>query len=358
MSGGGMRILHISTNREWGGGENQILALVRGLNEAGIDVRLAAMRGGALLREAAVLGEMVVPLPSTRIGPVKALMKRLQPDLVHVHDSPGVRAGGRAGRKLGVPVVLSRRVASPVRRNWFSQRKYSAPYFTAVLAVSETVGRVFVATSSYPAERVRVVPDGIDVMALDALEPDHRLREGLGGIPLVGGIGKLAPKKNWSFLLQTAAELKGRGVPLRWVVVGDGPERSRLEGMMDEMGLAGTVQLMGFRREAQRILKSLDLLFAPSLMEGAGVIVREAMVCRIPSVIVDTPGMMESLDGHGWVVPAGDPVRAADAVAEALADGERRRAVIEGARESALRRFSFEITLARTLDAYRFILGR
>lgn len=353
-----MRVLHISTNSEWGGGENQILALVRGLRGAGEDVRLAARSGGVLLREAAALGDVVVPLSSTSTAAVGTLLRRLAPDLVHVHDSPGVRAGGRAGRKLGIPVVLSRRVASPVRRNWFSQRKYSAPYFAAVLAVSETVGRVFVATSRYPAERVRVVPDGIDVAALDALEPDPRLREGLDGVPLAGGIGKLAPKKNWSFLLRTAAELKRRGVPLRWVVVGDGPERSRLEGMVDELGLAGTVRLLGFRREAQRILKSLDLLFTPSLMEGAGVIVREAMVSRIPSVIVDTPGMMESLDGHGWVVPAGDAVRAADAVAEALSDGERRRAVTEGARESALRRFSLEITIARTLDTYRFILGR
>lgn len=353
-----MRILHISTNSEWGGGENQILALVRGLREAGEDVRLAARHGGALLREAAVLGDAVVPLWSTRTGVVKALLERLRPDLVHVHDSPGVRAGGRAGRTLGLPVVYSRRVASPVRRNWFSQRKYGAPYLTTVLAVSETVGRVFVATSRYPAERVRVVPDGIDVDALDALDPDPDLRRGLDGVPLAGGIGKLAPKKNWSFLLLTAAELKRRGIPLRWVVVGDGPERARLEGMVDELELAGTVRLLGFRRDATRILKGLDLLFTPSLMEGAGVIVREAMVARVPAVIVDTPGMVESLDGHGWVVPAGDAARAADAVAEVLADGERRRSVVEGARESAVRRFGLEITIARTLDAYRFLLGR
>jgi glycosyltransferase involved in cell wall biosynthesis len=58
------------------------------------------------------------------------------------------------------------------------------------------------------------------------------------------------------------------------------------------------------------------------------------------------------------VVPAGDAVGAADAVARVLADGERRRSVVEAARTSALRRFSLEITIARTLDAYRFLLGR
>lgn len=351
-----MRILHISTNLEWGGGENQILALVRWLRRDGVDALLAAPPEGTLYREAAELGDGLLALPHPRTSPVVALLKQVRPDLVHVHDSAGARAGGRAGRKLGVPVVLSRRVASPLRQNWFSQRKYRDLNFAAVLAVSETVGRVFVSTSRYPAERVRVVPDGIDVKALGALEADPALRQGLGDGYLAGGIGKLAPKKNWLFLLQTAAELKGRGLPVRWVIAGDGPNRGKLEAQIAEQGLDDTVWLLGFRSDALRILKSLDLLFSPSLVEGASVSVREAMVIGTPVVIVDTPGTMESLDGHGWVVPAGDVRRVADAVTEALTDQEKRRAVIAGARESALSRFSLDITLDKTLQAYRCVL--
>jgi len=352
-----MRVLHISTNLEWGGGENQILALVRWLRKAGVDVILAAPPSGALYRKAEEMGDGLFELPSIRTGPVVALLKQLQPDLVHVHDSPGVRTGGRAGRKLGIPVVLSRRVASPLRQNLFSQRKYRDLYFAAVLAVSETVGRVFVNTSRYPAERVRVVPDGVDVETLDALEADPALREGLGGGYLAGGIGKLAPKKNWPFLLETAAELKHRSLPVRWVIAGDGPDRGKLESMIAELDLAETVRLLGFRSDALRILKSLDLLFSPSLLEGASVSVREAMVIGTPAVIVDTPGTMESLDGHGWVVSAGDAGQAADAITEALTDNDKRRTMVAGARISAVARFSFDITLQKTLEAYREVLN-
>ncbi len=352
-----MRILHISTNHEWGGGENQILALVRWLRKAGVDTLLAAPPEGALYREAAVLGEGLIALLSPRTGPVLALLKQLRPDLIHVHDSAGARAGGKAGRKLGIPVVLSRRVASPLRQNLFSQRKYRDRNFAAVLAVSETVGRVFLSSSRYPAERVQVVPDGIDVDALGALEADPALREGLGQGYLAGGIGKLAPKKNWSLLLETAAVLKGRGLPVRWVIAGDGPDRGKLEARIAEQGLEDTVRLLGFRSDALRILKSLDLLFSPSLVEGASVSVREAMVIGTPVVIVDTPGTMESLDGHGWVVPAGDARQTADAVTEALTRDDKRRAVVAGARASALSRFSLHITLDKTLQAYRNVLG-
>jgi glycosyltransferase involved in cell wall biosynthesis len=352
-----MRILHVSTNLEWGGGENQILALIRWSKKAGVEALLAAPPQGALYREAAVLGEGRFALPAPRTGPVVALLRQLRPDLVHVHDSAGARAGGKAGRKLGIPVVLSRRVASPLRQNLFSQRKYRDLNFAAVLAVSETVGRVFLSSSRYPTERVQVVPDGIDVDALAALEADPALREGLGEGYLAGGIGKLALKKNWPLLLETAAELKGRGLPVRWVIAGDGPDRGKLEARIAEQGLEDTVRLLGFRSDALRILKSLDLLFSPSLVEGASVTVREAMVIGTPVVIVDTPGTMESLDGHGWVVPAGDARRAANAVSEALTEIEKRQAVIAGARISALSRFSLDITLDKTLEAYRGVLG-
>ena len=90
-------------------------------------------------------------------------------------------------------------------------------------------------------------------------------------------------------------------------------------------------------------------------MEGASVTVREAMLLGTPVVAVDAAGTMESLDGHGIGIKPGDVSAAADAVYAVLTDTDKRQSMIAGARRSALARFSFPVTVAGTLAAYRRI---
>ena len=347
-----MHIAHIHTNREWGGGEHQVLHLLGGLRDNGDTVTLICEAGGPLAAEAAKVGIAAEPPAPAR--DIARLVKARAVDLIHVHDSAGTSLGGKAGRLARVPVVLTRRVASPLRRNAMSRRKYSPRRLAAVIAISETVKEVFL-QSGYPEARLFVVPSGLDFDALEAVEPDDAFRD--ASSYLVMGVGKLSVKKNWRMLVDVAAAERDAGGDVRWVIAGDGPERQRLEARIADLKLDGRVLLAGFRQDALALLKAADLLFFPSVREGASVTVRQAMALGVPVVAVDAAGTRESLAGHGRLVNADDIGTAARAVLQLLNDAVARQAMAVAAQASARARFSIEDTIRGTRAVYEQILG-
>jgi len=356
-----MHIGQINTNPDWGGGENQILHLVLGLESCSVPVTLFAHPEGELSRRAQAAECAVWPLPVSGrkvfAGKMADEIAAADVDLLHVHDSRSASLGAAVGRKLGLPVVLSRRVASPLRRNPLSRWKYSRRNFRAVVAISNTVRDVFLRTSRFPADDVYVVPTGIDIGELDAVERDNAFRRELPGRFLVGGVGKLSVKKNWAFLVRVAAAMKVTDLDIHWVIAGDGGEREAIELLAKELGVEDRIHLLGFRSDALRILKSLDLLFFPSIVEGASVTVRECMVLGTPVVAVDADGTMESLAGHGWGVPDGDIEGAVASVTEALTNQPLRDERVSGARRHAVEHYTYDRTVAGTIEVYQKVLG-
>jgi len=360
-------IAHLQTNLEWGGGENQVLQLLSGLRGSGVDAALWARADGILYQRACAMAIPVYPLPSVgwmrrllpgALSPLCDALRARGVSLLHVHDSEGLDLGIRIRRKTGLPLVYNRRIASPIRSGWFSQRKYTPGNIEAVLAISETVRRVMSASSRYPSSRIFIAPTGVDAAALDAVLPDVEWRRAMAGEGrLAGGLGRLAPKKNWAFLVRTAAACRAVLPDLRWVVAGEGPERDPLERLARDLGVADIVRFVGFHSEGTRLLKSLDLLFFPSLREGASVTIREAMLLGVPVAAMNAEGSLESLDGHGWVLEPGDVEGAVRTVREILENAVRREDVVRAARQSALDRFTFERTVADTMAVYGRVAG-
>lgn len=357
------RVAQLHSNTEWGGGEFQLLELARGLDARGVFSLLFTPGSGPLHREAEHAGCRVERLPAgggweryRELRRACDLLRELRINLLHAHDSASATVGNRLSRRTGIPLLLSRRIASPIRRNPGSRRKYSARRLAAVLAISETVREVFL-RSGYPPERVHVVPSGLDLATLDALPTDPAFRNRFGEGPLVGGLGKLSSKKNWQMLVRTAARLKQRGRTIQWVLIGEGPQREALEHLVQSSGVSDCVHLLGFLPQASRLTRNLDLLFFPSLMEGASVTVREAMALGVPVVAVNAPGTMESLAGQGWGVAPDDIEGAADAVEEALFDATLREARRRGAQHYARAHYRFERTVNATLQAYTTTLS-
>ena len=154
----------------------------------------AAGRGGDAVRErarralarAAAIGIAVRPVPSRWLHTLRLpwvlgrwrWVAAAAPDLIHAHDSRATSLAIGAGRRLGVPVVSPRRVASPLRRNARSARKYSARSLAAVIAISDTVRDVF-GQSGYPEDRIHVVPSGLERRGAGRGGPGRRAADGI-----------------------------------------------------------------------------------------------------------------------------------------------------------------------------------
>jgi glycosyltransferase involved in cell wall biosynthesis len=182
--------------------------------------------------------------------------------------------------------------------------------------------------AGFPASRVGVIRNGVSVTPADALLSQYEARARLG-VPrdafIVGTIARLDPVKNLATLIEGVARLR---VPVHLVVVGDGPERARLEQLAAGLGVQAT--FAGAIAEARRILPAFDVFANTSLTEGISVTILEAMDARVPIVATRVGGTAEVLeDGRtAYLVPARSPDAVASALRELASQPARRSEIV------------------------------
>lgn len=197
------------------------------------------------------------------------------------------------------------------------------------------------------AERIRVIPNGID---LDSFTPGDGTR---ADRPTLLFLGRLKPYKRVDLLVDAVALLAQSGVEVRLLVAGDGEERARLAARVERLGLGDRVELLGFVSEAEKreALRTAWIHVLTSAKEGWGISVLEAAACGTPSVASDSPGLREAVvpGETGVLVPHGDVPALAAAIRSLLEDEPRRRAMGRASRAFAAR-FSWDAS-ARAVEA-------
>ena len=201
--------------------------------------------------------------------------------------------------------------------------------------------------------------------------PDGNARTELGiaaGETVIAVAARLELVKGVEFFLRAAALLlkTDGGQGLRFLVIGDGSERGRLERLAGELGLDRAVIFAGYRRDALRCMAAADIYVQPSLNEAMGRTVIEAQYLGLPVVASNVCGLPDAVAAgvSGTLVPPGDPEALAGAVHALVRDPELRRRMGSAGRlrvlekdESGFPRFSAESMNARLLKFYNEILG-
>lgn len=172
--------------------------------------------------------------------------------------------------------------------------------------------------------------------------------------PVVLSVGRLVGVKGFSTLIEAFAKLR-KNVDARLMILGEGTERAALEKRIKELNLQEHVKLPGFAENPYAYMARADVFVFPSLREGLGNVLIEAMACKIPVVATDCDfGPREILaDGkYGRLVVVGDAQALAEAMEQALADPDD----LEAAYQRALD-FSVEKIAKRYLEAFEALLG-
>ncbi|HVM67478.1 MAG TPA: glycosyltransferase family 4 protein, partial [Acidimicrobiales bacterium] len=188
-----------------------------------------------------------------------------------------------------------------------------------IVAASAETGRRLVALG-IEAQRVTVAPNSVDVERIMAARPDATA-------PDVLFVGRLIAHKGADLLIEALIELHRRGHRTTCAIVGDGPERSRLDAMVSAGGLGGAVRVLGALESHDSIyslMKGARVFALPSVREGFGISVLEALTCGVPVVTVDHPDNQSRwLVEHGvtgWLCPP-DPSALAKGILDAFALG-------------------------------------
>lgn len=254
-------------------------------------------------------------------------LRRFAPDLVLGYwVYPDGHAALRAARALGVPCVVGARGSDVNARTgigaWLTRRTLRGA--DGVLAVSRAMRDVVVDRYGVAPARVRAIVNGVDTAVF---HPRDQLaaRARLGVAPdarLVAYVGRLVESKGLDELVDAFAALRAREPAAELVLVGDGVMRARLVAKIAAAGLADCARITGGMDHAGVAgwIAAADVLALPSWAEGYPNVLVEALACGCPVVATDVGGAAEIVaPGTGLLVPARDPERLAQALAEALA---------------------------------------
>ena len=364
-----MRILQINSARTYGGGERHFSDLANALAARGHEV-FAALRPGSPLRDklTGISTEHVFELPlrnALDLSSARRLARHAREreiEIVHAHLARDYPVAALAARRVpGARLVVTRHV--PFKMSGL--HRLTLANVTRAIAVSEGVAQGLRESRVFPAERIRVVPNGVEFArydeALAGFDRDaHRARLQPTARLLVGTVGELSEAKGQEDFVRAAARVARQNEQAAFLVVGEdnspGREtRRRLEQLIADENLAGRVQLLGYVSELIPFLAALDLYVSPSRAEAFGLATIEAMACGACVVATATDGSREIVaDGEtGRVVPVGDVSTLARAINELLGDEAARRRLAERGRASVRERFALARMVEATERIYR-----
>jgi len=303
-------------------------------------------------------------------------------DLIHSHLWAANVIGRVAGRLAGVPVVSSIHNPDHEPEVWgdgadvsrwklrlsLALDRWSARFgCERMVAVSDYVRRSAVRRLKFPPERIDLVYNPIDVEALAAApaRPREELFAGRGlgaDSTVLLNVGRVSPQKGFVYAVRAMPAILARNPSAHLVSAGpaDPAWLERLKAEAGALGVAERVHFLGARRDVGELLRACDLFVFPSLYEGLGIALVEAMAAGCACVAAET-GPIPEVVTHGrdgWLVPAGDAGALAEAVCTLLEDDARREALGRGARESALARFQPQAAADRLAGVYESVLAR
>ncbi len=279
--------------------------------------------------------------------PLRRAMSARGPfDLVHAHNAVPAADAARRGRG-DAPMVVSVHGGDVL---WTSSRvprggaAVARAFRASALVLANSAGIEQLARAN-GARQTRVVHLGTDIPALGGPRSAG---------PLVASVGHLVARKRHDDVLRAIAQVPG----VRFLIIGDGPQRDPLERLARELGVADRVEFAGALAPAKALERSREAwLFAmPSSEEAFGVAYIEAMAAGIPAIgCAGEPGPAEiAAAGEGMVlVPARDPSALATALRRLLGDEPALTALGRAARETVEREFTWERCGVQTLAAYR-----
>jgi len=355
-----IKLLLVIPTLDRSGAEKQLTLLATRLPRPDFSVHVAALtRGGPYALELAAAGIPVTVLNKRmKCDPVaylrlRSLLRELRPDIMHTWLF-AANAYGRlaAGPRPAFPIVVSERCVDSWKTGWqFWLDRRLVGRTARVVGNSQSVAD-FYRDRGVPAGKLAVVHNGMDSPEIPATARDDVRR--MLGIPaesfVVGYVGRLARQKRVTDLIWAFELIRVMHEDVYFVIVGDGPERGRLEQFSDSLQIEGRVKFLGHREDAQQLLPAIDVFWLASDFEGLSNSVMEAMAAGLPVVASNISPNRELIDDGktGYLVPTGDRVAFAQLAERLLLD--RTLALRLGAAGRA--RIASEFSADRMVDAY------
>jgi len=329
------KVVHIVTSLDFGGVETHMLVLSNSLQQARYEHAFCAIAtGGRVFDEIArtdaparYLGASGrIPSLITFLRLLRHLVKE-RPAIVHTHGAEANFHGLAAAWLAGVPVRIGEEIGIPAHgrlaRLGF---RFSYLFSHSVIGISDAVRHWLVNSREVPADKAIRLYNPVRLPS--ARSPADIPRD----VFRIGFVGRLEEVKNPLGLLEAFARLTTSGTPAQLWFIGDGSQREMLMQRARELRVDDHVFFHGFQHDPAAFIRQCSVYAQPSLSEGFGLAVVEAMGCEVPVIATAVGGLPEILEHGktGWLLESADVQLLADALA----------ALGKAARQSVHERFS------------------
>ena len=357
-----MTLLFVDLDREWRGGQNQALLLLKGLCQRGYAAELLTVRGSLLAKRARKEGVYVHTISGSwrrlrAAAQIRKMVVQGRFDLLHVNEAHALTAAWLACVHKGLPILFSRRIGFPLQKNWVSKARFRA--LTRFVANSEQVAQTLL-DAGVPAARISIVNEGVEIPELPSPEEREAAREKwriADGEYLFGCASAFVPEKGQRHLVEALGAIRGKFPQARLLLTGEGETLGEIKELVQRLNLRGSVILPGFQTHMREFYAGLDAFLFPSEFEGLGTALQAAMAYGLPVVSTVRGALGEVVeDGRTAIVAEPTAEQFAVAMERLLLDRQLREKLGEAGREEIKKRFSADRMVENTLCVYEKVL--
>jgi len=378
----------------FGGVERRIIETTKRLQNQ-VDITVYSGTKAGFKEPTTVNGVNLVPCYSTdRIFPLdnwffnRSIAKRASTFNADVYEAHAVSGYGllRKQNERGIkkPLihtihgVLADEYEQAKKNDYQSFRGRIANYFMNRLAKLELEtaqkATLIVTISNYSVEKikqfykvdeakVRIVPNGVDIEKFQPFLDKKEAKRlfGLGDEPCVLFVGSLIPRKGLTLLVEAAKQIVKEISDIKFLIVGEGPLRNKLDNSLREAKLSSNFKFLGNLKDdtLPAAYNCADVFTLPSIQEGQGIVLLEAQACAKPVVAFNIGGVNEAVrNGEtGLLVNLGSSDEFADATLKIILDKRLQEKMGENGRRFVMENFTWDICAQKMLKIYHETLG-
>ncbi|MTI39516.1 glycosyltransferase family 4 protein [Fulvivirga lutimaris] len=359
-----MRILHISSEKSWRGGEQQIAYLLDETAEAGVNNEVLCREGSSfeLHCKKYEIPYHAVSFSGVQLFSTAFTLKRLAEnfDIIHAHTAKAhLLCYYALSLGMTTKVVVSRRVDFVPSSSFFTRKRYNHLGISKYLCVSKAIENIMKSYLDEGKDRCTTVYSGVDLKKFGQ-DCDDDLHSEFGldkSLKLVVNTSALADHKDYFTFLDTAKIISDKRSDVHFIVFGDGPMKEEIIAYAHNLNLDRVVTFAGFVDNVPSLLPHADVFLITSKTEGLGTSIIDAFACKVPVIATAAGGIPELVEDHktGLLNNVGDSASLADSIDELLNNDELVNKLTAAATVK-LQRFTKENTAKATMAVYKELI--
>lgn len=354
-----INVLNIAEDLKMGGLERILATIVTGLDRNKFKVGVWCLKKGGdiadeLIKrgiELKILGMENYNLPN--ILKLIRELRREKIDILHIHGfTPGIIAAIPA-KLAGIPAVVvhfhSMHWELKPKRLLF--KKFLSLFMNKIICCSEAVKKFVIEHEGIASHKTVVIYNGIDAAAFEKKTDKRKIKREFGisqESPIVGTVATLSSHKGYDYLLDCVPEVFKVFPDVKFLLVGEGVDRKKLENQVQRLNISSSVIFTGKLKSISEVLSIMDVfVLASTFREGLGNSVLEAMACAKPTIVTNVGGLPELVQNgtNGIVVPPKDSDSLSKAIISLLEKREKASEMGLKGREIFKKKFTSKIML-------------